>query len=131
MFARVAGFALDYSTAMNPATAGLTANYQVTFTTTQRVKKKQVTVLEPVVVRPTYNASLRSVTLTIVGKQRFVKGGQITVIATPPSGVSSTTGDFLAANDTVFIILPKASGILPSGRVESAKLSAVVAQARN
>ena len=68
---------------------------------------------QPVVFQATYNASRNSVTLTIVGKQIFAKGGQITVIATPPSGVSSATGYFLAANDTVFTILPKARGIWP------------------
>ncbi len=123
------GFALDYSTAMNSATAGLPSNYQVTFTTTQRGKKKHGTVQEPVDFRPTYSASSNSVTLTIVGKQKFAMGGQITVNATPPSGVSSATGDFLAANDTVFVILPKASGVWPSGRVESARISAAVARA--
>ena len=105
------GFELDYSTAMNPATAGLTANYQVTFTTTKGIKKKHVTMHERVAFRATYSASKNSVTLTIVGKQMFGMGGQITVIATPPSGVSSATDDFLAANDTVFTILPKARGI--------------------
>jgi hypothetical protein len=125
------GFALDYSTAMNPATAGLTTNYLVTYNTTERVKKKRAPESLPVVIQPTYNASSRSVTLTVVGKQSFAKGGQITVIATPPSGVSSTTGDFLAANDTVFTILPKASGIWPSGRVESADISAAIARPRN
>jgi len=125
------GFELDYSTAMNPATAGSKANYQVTFNTTMRSKKKNVPVSKPVVVRPTYIASTNSVTLTIVGKQRFVKGGQITVIATPPGGVSSAAGYFLAANDANFIILPNASGVWPSGRVESARISAAVARARN
>lgn len=111
----LAGFELDYSTAMNPATAGLPGNYEVTFTTTKRVKKKQVTVQQPVPFLPTYHASSNSITLTIVGKHKFTKGGQISVIATPPTGVSSTTGECLAANDTEFIILPKASGIGPSG----------------
>ena len=105
------GFELDYSTAMNPATAGLAANYQVTSTTTRRIKKKRVTVHEPVAFRATYDASKNSVTLTLAGKQMFAQGGQITVIATPPNGVSDATGDFLAANDTVFTILPKARGI--------------------
>lgn len=107
------GFELDYSTALNPSTAGLTANYEVTFTTTKHVKKKHVNVQKPVMFRATYNASRNSVTLTIVGKQKFAKGGQITIIATPPDGVSSATGVFLAANDTVFNILPKASSIWP------------------
>jgi hypothetical protein len=107
----VVGFELDYSTAMNSATAGLAANYQVTSTTTKRVKKKRVTLLQPVAFRAAYDASRNAVTLTLMGKQTFAQGGQITVIATPPGGVSSTTGDFLAANDTVFTILPKATGV--------------------
>jgi hypothetical protein len=118
------GFALDYSTAMNPATSGLPANYQVTFAATQRVKRKQIPVDESVVVQPTYNASTDVVTLTIVGKKpSFAKGGQINIIATPPNGVSSATGVFLAADDTVFIILPKATAVWRSGRIESAKIS--------
>ena len=44
------GFTLDYSTAMNATTAGNTANYQVTSTTTKRVKKQTVTVFTPVAV---------------------------------------------------------------------------------
>jgi virginiamycin B lyase len=107
------GFELDYSTAMNPARAGLAANYQVTSTTTKRVKRRRVSVNEPVAVQATYDVSRNAVTLSIVGKQTFAKGGRITINATPPDGVSSDTGDFLAANDTVFNILPKASGVWP------------------
>jgi virginiamycin B lyase len=110
----LAGFELDYSAAMNPATAGLAANYQVTVTITKRIKRKHVTVRAPVAVRASYDASRNAVTLTLVGKQLFAQGGQITVIAAPPSGVSSASGDLLAANDTVFTILPKAEGIWPA-----------------
>jgi hypothetical protein len=126
----LAGFALDYSTAMNPATAGLPANYQVTFAATQRVKRKQIPANESVVVQPTYDASTNVVTLKIVGKApSFAKGGQINIIATPPSGVSSAVGVFLAEDDTAYFILPKAIGIWRSGRFESAKASAAVARA--
>jgi streptogramin lyase len=107
----VVGFELDYSTAMDPATAGRTANYQVTTTTTQRMKRKRVTVQTPVAIQAKYNASKNAVTLMIMGKQTFAIGGTITVTATPPSGVSSASGDLLNANDTVFTILPKAGGI--------------------
>jgi hypothetical protein len=109
------GFALDYSTAMNAATVRLPANYQVTFAT----QKKHILVNEPVVVQPTYDPSTNVVTLTIVGnKPRFSKGGQIKVISTPPTGITGTTGGFLPADETVFIILPKAIAVWPSGRVE-------------
>jgi len=46
-----------------------------------------------------------SVTLTLAGKQKFPKGGQVTVIASPPSGVENTSGVFLAANG-IFTISP-------------------------
>ena len=108
------GFELDYSTAMNPATAGLAANYQVTAYTTRRVKRRRILVTEPVDVQAAYDASRNAVILTIAGKQTFAKGGQITVIATPPNGVSDAAGDFLAAGDTVFNILPKARGVWPA-----------------
>ena len=112
------GFELDFSTAMNPASAGLAANYHVTFTTTQRGKKKHGNMQKLVGVQARYDPTKHSVTLTLVGKQMFAQGGQITINATAPGGVSSETYDFLAAYDTVFNIQPKASTIWPSGRVE-------------
>ena len=107
------GFTLDYSTAMNPATAGLTANYQVASTTTKRVKKNIVTVFKPVALTAAYNPSNNSVTLSIQGKPTFAKGGQIKVIYSPPSGVSSEAGIPLDASDTEFTILPKATRVTP------------------
>jgi hypothetical protein len=71
-------------------------------------------VTEPVTVQADYDASRNAIILTIAGKQTFAKGGQITVIATLPDGVASAEGDFLAANETVFNILPKATGVWPA-----------------
>ncbi|MFI5454720.1 MAG: hypothetical protein ACHRXM_04655 [Isosphaerales bacterium] len=107
------GFALDYSAAMDPSTAGLAANYQVDRAVTQRVKKKRMTVLQPVNFTAAYNQSTNIVTLTIKGKQPFAMGGQIKVIASPPNGVSSAAGVLLDTSDTVFTILAKAKGIAP------------------
>ncbi|MFI5460432.1 MAG: hypothetical protein ACHRXM_33870 [Isosphaerales bacterium] len=107
------GFALDYSTAMDPSTAGLAANYQVDSAVTKRVKKKRMTVLKPVNFTAAYNQSTNSVTLTIKGKQPFTKGGQIQVIAAPPNGVSSEAGVLLDTSDTVLTIVAKARGITP------------------
>ncbi len=107
------GFALDYSTTMNPATAGLTANYQITSTTNKRVKKQTVTVFQPVASGAAYNASNESVTLFIQGEPKFAKGGQIKVIYSPPSGVSSEGGVPLDASDSEFTILRNATGIEP------------------
>ena len=44
-----------------------------------------------------------SVTLTLAGKQTFPKGGQITVIATPPGGIDDTSHVFLAHNGILAI----------------------------
>jgi hypothetical protein len=107
------GFALDYSAAMNPASAGLAANYQVASTTRKHVKKKIETVLKPVAFTSAYNSSTNIVTLTIEGKQKFAQGGQISVIASPPNGVASEAGVHLNGSDTIFTILPKAKRITP------------------
>jgi hypothetical protein len=107
------GFTLDYSTVMDPSTAGLAANYQVGSAVTKRAKKKTITVLQPVNLTAAYNPSTNSVTLTITGKPKFAKGGQIKVMASPPNGVRSEAGVLLDAKDTVFTILAKARGIAP------------------
>ena len=78
------GFTLDYNTAMNSQAAGLPAITQVTYNTTERVKKKRVPASLPVDVQPNYNPTTHIVTLTIVGKQSFAKGGQITVNSHAP-----------------------------------------------
>jgi hypothetical protein len=59
------------------------------------------------------------VSLLLSGHEAFAKGGQITVVASPPSGVSSASGVLLDGNDRgtagdngVFTILPKATGIV-------------------
>ena len=102
------GFALDYSAAMDPATAGLAANYQVDSTIKVHVKKKTKTVLHPIAFTSAYNSSTDTVTLTILGKQKFAQGGQISVIASPPYGVASEAGVPLIANDAIFTISPRA-----------------------
>ena len=107
------GFALDYSTAMNPSTAGLAANYQVDRPVIRRVKKARITVLKPVNFTAAYNSASQSVTLRIKGKQPFAKGGQIKVIASGPNGVSSEAGVLLDSSDTVFRILAKGRGLAP------------------
>ena len=111
------GFELEFSSAMNAATAGNASNYQLGWTSTKKVKKKVVTILHPVAFRVQYSDSNDSVSLLLIGKQAFAKGGQITVIAAPPDGVSSAAGVLLDGNDEgvagdngVFTILPRARG---------------------
>ncbi len=112
------GFELEFSTAMNPATAGDSSNYQVDWVSIRRVKPKKVEALRVVPVSVDYNPAAESVSLLLVGKQAFAQGGQITVVGAPPNGVSSTAGVLLDGNDEgvagnngVFMILPKAQGI--------------------
>jgi hypothetical protein len=112
------GFELDFSTAMTPATAGNANNYQVAWMSSRRVKKKVTQVAHPVPFRVQYDAATHAVSLLLAGKQAFAQGGQITVIASPPVGVSDASGVLLDGNDQgnagangVFTILPKARGI--------------------
>jgi hypothetical protein len=108
------GFALDYSIPMDAASAGLAANYQVDSTTKVHVKKKVKTVLKPITFTSAYNSSTNTVTLTILGKQKFTHGGQISVIVSSPNGVASEADVPLNASDTIFTISPNAKRITPS-----------------
>jgi hypothetical protein len=112
------GFELDFSTAMNPATAGNVANYEVDWISIKRIKHKKVQVLHRLPIRAVYNAGGHSVNLLISGKQAFTQGGQIAVIAAPPGGVSGASGVLLDGNNEgragdngKFTILPKARGV--------------------
>ncbi len=105
------GYVLDFSTAMNPATARNAANYQMTATTIKKVKKKTITGHTPVSLTAVYNAATNSVTLTLAGKQAFAKGGEITIIYTPPTGVSSEAGVPLDSSDAELTISTKGTGI--------------------
>ena len=127
-----------YSTAMNPATADNPGNYQVNWTSTKKVKTKVVkvvnrgsqsrpalvrravtkttivTVLHPVsVVSATSDPTNTVVTVATMSlASRFAKGGQITVIGSPPGGVNSAADAYLGGNP-MFTISPKARGIGP------------------
>ena len=107
------GFTLDFSTTMNSTTAGYSANYVVAAASTRRGKKKGGTTLNRVALTASYNAATNSVTLTLAGKQTFAKGGEITVVYSPPDGVSSASGVALDPDDAAFTIQPGAKGITP------------------
>ncbi len=109
-----AGFALRFSTAMNAATAGLAANYQIDWTTKKHLTKKTETVQKPVAFTSNYDPSTDTVTLMIDGKQKFAGGGQIAVIVAAPDGVASAAGVLLSATDTTFAVLPRTKAITPS-----------------
>src|SRR5262249_16916914 len=81
------GFSLTFSEPLNPATATNRSDYQLASITTKKVKRKTVKILKPISsFTVSYNATSDSVTLSLVGKQAFATGGQLTVIGTPPNG---------------------------------------------
>ncbi len=91
------GFTIEFSTAMS-ASADDAADYEVqALKTIKRVRKVRVPVYQNVAFTATYSAPSSTVTLTLVGRQTFRKGGLLSVIATPPDGLASASGDFLAA----------------------------------
>jgi hypothetical protein len=106
---KFAGFTIDYNALMNPSTAGLAVNYQISSTTIARVKDKLVKVSRPIAFTAAYDASTASVTLSVYGRPRFARGGQLVVL----SGISSETGLALDTYGTPFTILPGAGGITP------------------
>jgi hypothetical protein len=103
----VAGFDFDFNKSMNPATAGITAGYQLGAFVTKRIKRKVVKLLQPIGFSVSYNATNNSVRLLLAGRQTFPKGGQITLVAT---GITSSDGAALAGN-AVFIISANARSL--------------------
>jgi hypothetical protein len=68
------GFELDFSTAMNPETAGNANNYQVAWMSSRRAKKKVTRVAHPVPFRVQYDAATHAVSLLLAGKQPSRRG---------------------------------------------------------
>jgi hypothetical protein len=108
--ATVTGFVLQYSEAMNAATAGASSNYVLDAATVKKVKKKKVTTMAPVGFSASYNPVTNAVTLTLTGKQAFAQGGQITVNY-GSGGVTSEDDVALSSSDAEFTIAPKGAGL--------------------
>ncbi len=85
---RVVGYELDFSTAMDPTRAASVVNY--TLVQFQRHGGKLAS--SPVSFMAAYDVAARDVTLTLVGKPKFVKGGKLVVVAQPPGGLTNTAG---------------------------------------
>jgi hypothetical protein len=110
---RALSLGLKFSTAMDPLSVTNTNNYQLDWVSRRRVNRKLETLLHPVAIKSaTYKASIDAVVLlTGATMSTFAKGGQLTVINSPPGGVDSTAGAFLGGT-TVLTISPKASRIV-------------------
>ncbi len=107
------GYQFTFNMAMNSSTAGNSANYVVQTYVLVNVKvgkrTKKVPKLEQIGFTLKYISSNTVQLLT--GKQAFKSGGQITLVATPPTGISSAAGAFLNANDAVHNIAKGGFGI--------------------
>jgi ELWxxDGT repeat protein len=100
------GFSLQFSTAMNSATAGLAGNYQVLSNVVKKVKKKTTTTLKPVPFSVSFSQATNTVTLKLSSAKPFAKGGKIMI-----SGVTSQGGTLLDSRNTVFVISANAKSI--------------------
>ncbi len=105
----VVSIVFDFSTAMNAGTADNPNNYQVDWFTTKKGKR----IPHPIsILSATPGASATTVTLSTSATQKtFAKGGRITVVYSPPDGVSNAAGVPLAAGDSTFTISSRATSI--------------------
>ncbi len=108
------GFDLTFSAPLTTASATNAVNFQLATITTKKVKNKLTTILHPITkFTVSYVAATDSVDLTLVGKQTFPTGGQLTIVNRPPGGVEGATGASLGGK-TVFAVSKKGSTITPS-----------------
>jgi hypothetical protein len=102
--ATFSGFNIQYSIPMNQTRVTSNANYLL-MATVKGTKQKAVGF------SATYNPSNNSVTLKVNGKNLFAKGGQLTILSSPPNGVSSAAGVYLSSSSLSFTISPNAKSI--------------------
>jgi len=109
------GYQFTFNTAMNPATTGSSANYQVQTYEYVRFKvgkkfQKKLELQPPIGITANYQPSSDAVELP-TGKQAFKYGGQITLIGT---GISSAGGALLG-NNVLYSISKGGRSITPLG----------------
>ncbi len=88
----LAGYAIDFSTALNASSATNSANYQVYSVSTKRAKRQVEQILLPIDFTVSYDATSDSVSVMLVGKQNFKTGGQISVLGGSSRGIAGTRG---------------------------------------
>jgi len=111
----LAGFALFCNEPLNATRARNTANYTVI----QTVKHRRKSVAQRVTIQAKYQAGSETVSLTLENRLLFALGGQIVVNASPPNGITSTSGAYLnrgsdgsPGSNAVFFILPNGGGVV-------------------
>ena len=108
------GFTIEFSAPLNVASTTNAVNYELDTITTRKVKKKVVTTLHPITkFTVSYIPANDSVDLTLIGTQSFPTGGRLTIVNTPPGGVTGLSGALLAGT-TVFAISKKGTTITPA-----------------
>jgi hypothetical protein len=108
------GFNLGFSVPLDPASATNPAHYQLDTVSTKRVKKTVKRILHPITnFQVSYSAATDSVDLTLIGKQTFPTGGQLTIVGGPSGGVTGASGAPLGGT-TVFAISAKGRTITPA-----------------
>ena len=86
---------LQFNTTMDPTSAGLPSNYQLS-AKTAKGKKKKSTVLTRLTPSVVFVQSTNTVTLTVTSKKNpFATGGQLVIVAAPPGGVHSQANVYL------------------------------------
>ena len=101
------GFTIHFNTPMS-ASAVVPSNYRLDATTIKRGKKTPTPVKFAVSIDPTGQV----VTLKVKGKNHFPKGGQLTIVASSPTGVSSLAGVLLNSSDISFTISAYAQRVM-------------------
>jgi hypothetical protein len=102
------GFSLQFSEAMNAATAGIAGDYHVFSNVVKKSKKGTTITLKPAAFSVTYTPAINTAAIDLASTKPFAKGGEITI-----SGVTSQTGVALSQSDAVFTILANDKGIVP------------------
>ncbi len=93
------GYQFNYSTTMFAPSAGSPGNYQVDSIQIKKVHRQIVRILHPVAFSVNYVAQTNSVQILLRGRPPFPKGGQITLVAAPPTGIESAAAVFLDGNN--------------------------------
>jgi virginiamycin B lyase len=102
------GFELTFNEAIDASRAANTRNYSVLVNS----RHGRRTTTKPAGFSVSYNPNTFTVSLLLSGKQKFPKGGQLTVNSASPSGIADPSGDVLVGN-TVFTIGPGARAVKP------------------
>jgi hypothetical protein len=106
----LSGFGLKLDVALNAASAGNAANYQIDTITTKKVKKKTKQILHAFTnFTVKYDALSDTVDITLGGKQTFPTGGEITILG----GMTTGAGGTLTGN-AVYSISKGGKSVSPS-----------------